>query len=319
MATNHYSFEEIYCPICEPGHSEYRLLAKKERYGLPVNTVICKNCGLLMSNPMMSHESLNKFYSDDYRELYHGLKKVPPPEYFSEEYECGKNIVNFLNLSVQDMLVIEVGCGAGGILAAFKEKGAITLGFDLGIDYLEYSIEKYGLNLQHGSIQNYTGKQPDLLIYSDVLEHTRLPDELYNIKRICGEKTLLYIGVPGLLNIHKSYKDFMLFIHIAHLYHFSLGTLANLLQKYGFSMLYGNEKIQSLFILNNQNDQITNNRVNHYKKNIRYLEILERLRLFYKIRDFFISLQHKNTWRSMTKRILRKLKSIYHKYIQEIK
>jgi 2-polyprenyl-3-methyl-5-hydroxy-6-metoxy-1,4-benzoquinol methylase len=97
-----------------------------------------------MSNPVMTEGSLNKFYSDDYRELYIGARKAPP-SYFYDQYEHGKFIAEFIKnsgISLQNLFVLEVGCGAGGILLAFKDEGAEILGFDLGGDYLEYGIKE---------------------------------------------------------------------------------------------------------------------------------------------------------------------------------
>jgi 2-polyprenyl-3-methyl-5-hydroxy-6-metoxy-1,4-benzoquinol methylase len=283
IETNIYSFEYIDCPICES--TDYHLLAQKDRYGLPINTVICKKCGLLMANPVMTQESLNKFYSEDYRELYIGSKKAPY-SYFQEQYEHGKSIIDFIKsnyeISFYNLFVLEIGCGAGGILSAFKNQGAEILGFDLGADYLEYGIKKHDLNLKQGSIQDYDGDKPDVLIYSHVLEHVRLPDEVLRIKRICHANTFIYIEVPGLLNVHKFDPNFIEYLHIAHLYHFSLNTLRCLLSKHGFTFLCGDEVIRSLFIVDNSTMHI-NEKPNgeNYVKHISFLEKIEKHRLFY--------------------------------------
>ena len=208
-----YVFEQTACPVCDG--SDYETLSEKDRYGLYCNTVICKNCGLLMTNPRMTKESLNKFYSDDYRELYTGSKNAKF-SFFDEQYEHGKKIVALIKKhakrsSLRNLFVMEVGCGAGGILLAFKDEGAEVIGLDLGSDYLEYGIKHHGLNLQTGEIKNYGSRQPDIIIYSHVLEHTRLPGEIIDIRNVCHDDTLLYVEVPGVMFIRKSYTDFMLY------------------------------------------------------------------------------------------------------------
>ncbi|MDR1502834.1 MAG: class I SAM-dependent methyltransferase [Prevotella sp.] len=273
-----YTFEEVLCPVC--GSSNYDKLAEKDRYGLYCNTVICKDCGLLIINPTMTQKSLEQFYLEDYRELYSGSKKTKI-SYFTFQYTRGKKIIDFIrkhdnSISFQNKFVIEIGCGAGGILSAFRDTGAKVMGFDLGVDYLEYGINKYGLFLKKGTIEDYNEeKKPDIIIYSHVLEHVRLPDELYKIKKICHEKTMIYVEVPGLLSIQKPYGDgdFMKYLQNAHLYHFSLGTLTNLFSKYGFSLLYGDEFIRSVFVLETLSSNISNisNISNYYDENINYL------------------------------------------------
>jgi hypothetical protein len=272
------------CPIC--GSTDYHLLAQKDRYGLPINTVMCRQCGLLMSNPIMTQESLKEFYSEDYRELYIGSKKAPS-SYFYEQNEHGNNIIRFIKnnytISFHNMFVLEIGCGAGGILSAFKNEGAKILGLDLGADYLEYGIREHGLNLKKGSIQDYEGDKPDILIYSHVLEHIRLPNELFHIKKNCHANTLIYIEVPGLLNVHKIDPNFIEYLHIAHLHHFSLSTLRRCLSMHGFTFLCGDETIRSLFKINDGNvyGNEKSNEKNHYKQHIDYLKRVEKYRLVY--------------------------------------
>jgi transcription elongation factor Elf1 len=70
IASGVYRFENAVCPVCNS--VDYEQLAEKDRYGLYCNTVICKNCGLLITTPMMTQESLNLFYSEDYDTLYRG-------------------------------------------------------------------------------------------------------------------------------------------------------------------------------------------------------------------------------------------------------
>jgi hypothetical protein len=263
ISTNIYTFESVtICPICE--QSNYEQLAEKDRYGLYCSTVICKNCGLLITNPVMTQASLNKFYLDDYRELYTGHKTVQY-DFFEGQYKHGKEIISFIrthkyNILLQNLFVLEIGCGAGGILSAFKDEGAEILGLDLGTDYMDYGIKKHNLHLQKGSIEDYKGeKKPDIIIYSHVLEHTRLTSEMISITKLCHEKTLIYIEVPGVLSIQKTYHDFLLYLQNAHLFHFSLGTLRNLFAKYGFSLLYGNEFVKSIFILDNKKEKRISN------------------------------------------------------------
>ena len=48
-------FEKISCLIC--GSSNHKVLFTNERHGLDQQTVLCKKCGLIFSNPRMSEIS----------------------------------------------------------------------------------------------------------------------------------------------------------------------------------------------------------------------------------------------------------------------
>ena len=56
-----YSFEEVPCCVC--GGKNFELLSEKGRYGLYMPVVVCKDCGLIQTNPRMTQEAYNQFYN----------------------------------------------------------------------------------------------------------------------------------------------------------------------------------------------------------------------------------------------------------------
>jgi len=65
-----YTFEDVPCCVC--GGENFELLSEKDRYGLYVPVVICKDCGLIQTNPRMTQDAYNQFYELEYRKLYVG-------------------------------------------------------------------------------------------------------------------------------------------------------------------------------------------------------------------------------------------------------
>src|SRR5512139_3250181 len=61
-----YQFEQVKC-FC--GRDDGEIVTTKDRYGMPHKMVLCK-CGLIYANPRMTSESLQRFYEEDYREIY---------------------------------------------------------------------------------------------------------------------------------------------------------------------------------------------------------------------------------------------------------
>lgn len=247
----YYAFQDIDCVICESKDSED--VANRDRYGLKYSVKICKNCGLLYTSPRMNQVSFNEFYELEYRKLYLGAEN-PFPGYFKQQYNRGEAIFNYLDaidiLNSSEQEVLEIGCSSGGILSYFKEKGFNTIGVDLDKDYVNYGREKYGLNLIHGTIHDLPDDyKPDIIIYSHVLEHILdLDFELATISKIMKPSTKIYIEVPGIKNIHQAYRcDILLYFQNAHTIHFSLTSLKNLMSKYGFELLKGDEFVKSVF------------------------------------------------------------------------
>jgi 2-polyprenyl-3-methyl-5-hydroxy-6-metoxy-1,4-benzoquinol methylase len=291
-----YSFEEVPCSIC--GGKNFESLSGKDRYGLYVPVVVCKDCGLIQTNPRMTQESYNQFYDTEYRKLYVG-NDVPTDEFFKSEADTGKTIYQYfkkskkIGMELANLKVLEVGTGAGGILYYFKEKGNEVYGFDLGSEYIEFGRDKYNLNLHVGTIDdidiNFT---PDIVIYSDVLEHMLNPiEELIKLKSICDSNTYLYVALPGVKYLTHSYgTDFLRSLQNAHIHYFTLSTLKNVLRKGGWDFVCGNESICSVFKMSST--QMENKYENDYTDVMAFLRRMKYYRFLptpYRVRSFMIS------------------------------
>lgn len=314
-----YEFEEVPCPVCI--QNNFELLAKKDRYGLYTPVVICKDCGMIQTNPRMNQNAYNEFYNIEYRKLYVG-KEAPTDKFFFGQYNRGRYIFKYLeaiNLlkTCENMFVLEVGCGAGGSLHYFREKGYRVKGIDLGESYIEYGKRKYNLDLSIGTINTLDLDEiPDVIIYCHVLEHILTPNiELKKCHSILSDTGLLYIEIPGVKNLLNSYKmDFLMLLQNAHTYHFSLRSLNNLLTRNGFELIAGDETVKSVFgkVQNvNSPKQIEN----EYSNMMAYLHKVERLRKLYPVSPYRIKQLPKSIVVHLLKSIglFEPVRNLYHK------
>jgi SAM-dependent methyltransferase len=230
----------------------------------------------------MDEESLKKFYELEYRKLYVG-NPFPSEIFFQRQKNHGKEILNFIQAIDPDTpwnssrkLVVEIGTGAGGILQAFKDAGHDVIGADLGSEYIDFGRNK-GLDICVGTIDDILGmgRKADLVIYSHVLEHMRDPaDELKKVRRLLAPKGLLYIEVPGVKSLTHAYRqDFLRSLQNAHLYYFSLQTLLNITARSGFSRVYADEEIRSIFQPGDTREAYTSD-YEVVKKFLRKMEVL---------------------------------------------
>ncbi len=276
-----YQFEEISCSICDCKGKE--LIGKKDRYGLyfPVN--VCTDCGLVYTSPRMTQDAYSEFYNTEYRKLYNGT--ISPKEgFFERQKKKGKHIFDFFKdhqlLKEDASYVLEVGCGAGGIIDYFRDKGFQVKGIDLGEEYINYGKEKYGLDLETATLADISNnKKPDIIIYSHILEHILdVNKEIELIKQFLKKNTLVYIEVPGIKEIHRNYEaNILRYFQNAHTFHFTLESLVNLMAKHGFELVEGNQFVKSIF----QYTGVTKNSVSDYTSVVNYLEQTEKKRFLY--------------------------------------
>lgn len=226
------------------------LLAKKDRFGIPCNNVLCRKCGLIRLKDRLDDESTAAFYRDDYRDIYVGLD-VATSDFFSSQMQRGSQYFKLISkyVDIQKIkTVFEVGCGAGGIINAFNHEGRSVSGCDYGEKYLSYGREK-GLNLYQGELSDTKTKKKsqDLIILSHVMEHFNNPiPSLINITEFIKPEGYLFVEVPGIFNIVKTYFNPLMYFQNAHVYNFYYRYLVVLFETIGLEVIAGDEKCSFL-------------------------------------------------------------------------
>jgi len=281
VRTKKYEFEEISCSVCNS--SEHSLIGEKDRYGLYFSVNVCRDCGLVYTSPRMTQTAYDEFYNTEYRKLYNGVASAREG-FFEKQKKKGKHIFDFLKdhhlLKSDSKYVLEVGCGAGGIIDYFRDHNFIVKGIDLGDEYINYGKEKHGLDLETATLADISNeKKPDIIIYSHILEHILdVNKEIELIKKFIKKNTLVYIEVPGIKEIHKNYEaNILKYFQNAHTFHFTLESLVNLMSKHGFELVEGNQFVKSIFKYTGVSKNITND----YLPVVEYIKRIEKKRILY--------------------------------------
>ncbi len=276
--------KECYC-----GSKKLEKLAEKERFGIPINSFICRDCGLIFCSPRLSEEFIPRFYKEFYYPLTFGCKDTEVPMDLVSSQQ-GYNIFKFSQFEISRIVkngkmlnIGEIGCASGNnlfqIATILKKMGySCTLS---GCDYAEYYTKytKNGLKIDYyfggpeALIQS--NKNFDFLILSHVLEHIiDLKKFKRYISRLLANNSLLYIEVPGILELKNKYVydcDLLKYLTLAHIYNFSLTTLRNVMTP-EFMLIKGNEYSQALFKISQDGK---NAKLNDCSRIISYLEDLE--------------------------------------------
>ena len=242
-----WSLSDRPCQLC--GDREFRLVALTDRHGLPVRTLLCTNCALVQTSPVLGREDYKDYYATVYRRLYDPAGR-PTDEFFDDQRRRGRALASqLLRGGVRPpATVVEVGVGAGGVLQGFLDNGFVGSGCDYGEDFLTYGCDR-GLDLRLGGIETFASQTADVVVYSHVLEHVYdLRHELEQIRRVLRPGGHLVVEVPGLFAVHRTYgADLRDYLQSAHLYYFSRRTLRHFLCLSGFTERRSNYLIQGVF------------------------------------------------------------------------
>ncbi len=196
LSTGQYALEHVPCAVC--GGQELALLAAKDRYGLPLSTQICRTCGLIQTNPRMDQAAYHEFYNQEYRPLYEGTLQ-PTPRALEIQHARGRALRDyvrrFLIRPPEQTRVLEVGCGAGGVIQAFREVGFQVQGIDLGAEYVEYGRAHWGLDLRVATVHDVEpDPRPHIVLYSHVIEHLLdIRAEFRRVRRLLPPDGLLVV------------------------------------------------------------------------------------------------------------------------------
>jgi len=226
------------CPCGESGLST--TVATIDRYGLPLNTVVCETCGTLRFDPYLDGPSVERFYTEYYQSLYGRSPDLPA--YFLRQTAYGQKILRFLNgYTTNRRRVLEIGCGAGGALSVFAEAGWDCAGCEYDASLVTYAQSRGLDGVRHEVLAKTLDRlgphSCDLVFSHHVFEHVWNPEEqLQTAATLLKPNGLLLHIVPDILGIDRSdfpAGDALQYLHIAHIYNYTQRGLELLAQRVG--------------------------------------------------------------------------------------
>jgi 2-polyprenyl-3-methyl-5-hydroxy-6-metoxy-1,4-benzoquinol methylase len=224
------------CPVC--GGMDFQPLASNDRYGMGVQTAGCLHCGLAQTWPRPTPESMATFYREHYRQYYQ--EAANPDAAYISRYHKGERLKYTAELIAANvkllpgMRVLDIGCAEGTLIANLKLKceDIVSVGVEPSDSFSAYARQTTGcVTYPDVHALSAAGETAfDLVIVNHVLEHVDDPvDFLARLRRLTVPNGKVYVDVP---NVTEYTSPQML--HIAHLFHFSEGTLSATFEKAGF-------------------------------------------------------------------------------------
>lgn len=238
LQNGEYKYEDCCCPC---GGKKDVIISEIDRYGLPLNSVLCLQCGTIRISPYLASDSLDNFYSEFYQRMYGRVTDLD--SYFLKQKKYGEKILAVAQQFLKPgSCVYEVGCGAGGALKIFQDRGDRVIGCDYSAELIEAGRQRGVSNIYCGSFvdleERLQGIKVDFIYLYKVFEHLSDPISfLEDCKNYLAPKGRILIVVPDISRIDSCPNprgDLLQFFHIAHKFNFSFEGIKMLSNKVGF-------------------------------------------------------------------------------------
>lgn len=224
-----YNYEKVKCAVCKNDNTFP--LSNKGQFDLPVNVVLCKDCGLGYLNPRWDNQSYMNFYATDYDKYYRVPVKNDNPENYAKNPIIRRlDKQKLIDSNVKNIL--DIGSGEGENL---RDLGRYFKGSKL------YAIEpsptaqdclrKLNINILGSDINEQWEKNGiqkfDLIIMRHVLEHFLDPVAVLNkVNEVLSPNGIVYIAVPNSLNPNFNLESH--WFRVVHTYYYNKYSLINL-------------------------------------------------------------------------------------------
>lgn len=238
------------CPGC--GSAEPVLIARKDVYGLPADNYLCRGCGLIYKNPVLTPEATVRYYRRISARLRGKGSSVAERErlFRNRAENLAPPRFRFVRERVPELkpgaLVVEIGTHDGGNLLPWREAGFRTVGFD--IDEEAFAPGRAaGLDLRAGAPGEIRLEEsPQLVLLSHFVEH--LDDPLRGmgaIRDLFGGSGSLFVEVPGAREWGR--RDLLGYFMAEHNFSFDLSSLRTMMAAAGFGLVHGDEFVRAVF------------------------------------------------------------------------
>lgn len=199
----------------------------------------CLQCGCSTLDVELTPETVASFYSNSYFSEEH-------PAYFTNLEEQVADPTNLANLLLDRLAAfvnlngarfLDVGCAAGVLLAAARNRGADVLGLEISESAAEMARNIFGVKVLCGRLEDHSLPTAtfDVVCMIDVIEHVLWPRKDMEIaSRILKKGGILCLLTPNF----RTYRIFGERWHgfnasYEHILYFDRNSLTTLINQYG--------------------------------------------------------------------------------------
>lgn len=221
------------CPVCgarggRPVHAKVRDPITLE----PFRIVECAACGVVYTGPRPL--SLERYYPERYRGYGPLVTRI-----LGFLYDL--RVARWVRLEPAGGSVLEIGCGPGLMLAAFRRRGWRVLGIERNAVMADEARRTHGVEVVTTPVEALpSDARFDLIVMFNALEHIGEPVEL--LRECAGRLTpggRLIVSLPNFASWQSRFAG-PYWLHLdppRHLVHFTPRTLAATLERAGLTLV----------------------------------------------------------------------------------
>ncbi|WP_100332361.1 class I SAM-dependent methyltransferase [Bacillus xiapuensis] len=228
--------ERTKCPVCSSLEKKFEF--KKFNF----NLYQCLLCGTAFFDRVPIHT--NDIYSaphalNDARKGYLSNKNYRQIRFAEERISL---IEKNVNKKIEDIRLLDVGCGTGWFLEIAKEKGVKCHGLELGEDLASFTSERLNIPIWNQQLSDlHTDEKFDVITMFDLIEHVEDPLNLVNAaKSLLNKDGILVIFTPHYdsvaIQVMKSESN--LIMPAEHLSYFTEQSIYRLAELTGMEVSY---------------------------------------------------------------------------------
>ena len=231
------------CPICSSPERKPFLACldhflTKETFQIAE----CLDCGFRYTNPRPESGQLGKYYqSPEYISHSNTRKGI-----FNRIYQLVRNYTlsgkhRLITRYVRSGSILDIGCASGEFLNFMKSKGWNVTGIEPDEKTRRNAVANYGIDiLDESGLSGIPDGTFDIITLWHVLEH--VPDlnaRMKEIHRLLKKEGMLFLAVPisDSFDAGKYSERWAGYDVPRHLYHFTRGTMNNLLDRHSFQLV----------------------------------------------------------------------------------
>ena len=229
------SSDQRTCDLCQS--TSFEPISNRDRRGQPLQTVLCRNCGLIGHASIPSEEELASFYTQRYRQDYHG-ESAPSDRRVMRAWNSAERIFGRLRDRVDERSrVVEIGAGIGCTVKRFANSGCKAWGIEPHVGFCEYGRNELAAPVENLYLSGVAASNDhDLALLIHVIEHFSSPlRSLKAIRDMLSPGGLLYIECP---NLSAPFARRKKMFHFAHIHTFSPLTLTAIAARSGFELVH---------------------------------------------------------------------------------